>query len=49
MDFPVHTIEYENGKDTAEVPLESVTEQNLDEGLFSAPADYRRQDLFQGR
>lgn len=47
--FPVHTIEYENGKVTAEVSLESVTEQNLDQGLFSAPEDYRRQDLFQGR
>jgi hypothetical protein len=47
--FPVHTIEYENGQVTAEISLESVTEQDLDEDLFSAPSDYRRQNLFQGR
>lgn len=47
--FPVHTIEYKNGRVFAEISLESITEQSLDEGLFLAPSDYRRQNLFQGR
>jgi len=47
--FPVHTIEYENGEVAGEVTLESVGEQDLDETLFVAPADYRRQDVFGSR
>lgn len=43
--FPVHTIEYENGELVAEVSLESVIEQNLDEDIFAAPAEYTREDL----
>ena len=44
--FPVHTIDYENGVVVRETSLDSVTEQNLDEGLFAAPEGYRRQDAF---
>jgi hypothetical protein len=47
--FPVHTVEYTNGVVSGEVLLESVVEQDVDEGLFSAPADYQRQEILQGR
>jgi hypothetical protein len=44
--FPVHTIDYENGAVARETSLDSVTEQDLDEGMFAAPEGYRRQDPF---
>ena len=44
--FPVHTIDYENGVVKRETSLDSVTEQDLDEGMFAAPEGYRRQDPF---
>ena len=44
--FPVHTIDYENGAVVGETSLDSVTEQDLDEGMFAAPEGYRRQDPF---
>jgi len=44
--FPVHTIDYENGVVTRETSLDSITEQNLDEGMFAAPEGYRRQNPF---
>jgi len=47
--FPVHTIDYENGAVTRESSLDSVTEQDLDEGLFAAPEGYRRRDPFGSR
>jgi len=47
--FPVHTVDYENGKIVREASLDSVLEQDLDEALFSAPAGYRQQDPFGGR
>ena len=47
--FPVHTVHFEKGAVTQEMSLESVTEQTLDESMFAAPADYKKQDLFQGR
>lgn len=47
--FPVHTVDYVNGKVVGESSLESVTEKKLDPGLFTAPDDYRRQDPFGGR
>ena len=47
--FPVHTIEFENGKAVGQTSLESVTEQDLDPGLFGAPDGYVRQDPFAGR
>jgi len=47
--FPVHTIDYENGAVAREYSLDSVTEQDLDEGMFAAPEGYRRQDPFGSR
>lgn len=47
--FPVHTIDYANGKVVGESSLESATEQDLDPGLFAAPDGYRPQDPFAGR
>ena len=47
--FPVHTIEFENGRVVGQSSLESVTEQDLDPGLFGAPDGYLRQDPFAGR
>lgn len=47
--FPVHTIDYENGAVVRETWLDSVTEQDLDEGMFAAPEGYRRQDPFGSR
>ena len=44
--FPVHTLHYENGKVIREVSLESITRQSLDESMFSAPADYAQQQMF---
>lgn len=44
--FPVHTIDYENGKVLREMSLDSVTEQELGKDLFAAPKGYRRQDPF---
>ena len=42
--FPVHTIDYENGKVLRETSLDSVSEQDLDEEIFAAPAGYRREN-----
>lgn len=47
--FPVRTIDYEYGEVARELTLESVIEQDIDEMLFAAPDDYRRQDAFGGR
>ena len=47
--FPVHTIDYENGVVVGETLLDSVTEQDLDEGMFAVPEGYRRQDPFGSR
>jgi len=47
--FPVHTIDYKNGVVVNETSLDSVTEQDLDEGMFAAPDGYRRQDPFGSR
>jgi len=47
--FPVHTIDYKNGVVARETSLDSVTEQDLDEGMFAAPEGYRRQDPFGSR
>ena len=44
--FPVHTLHFENGQISQEVSLESVTEQALEESLFAAPDNYKKQDLF---
>ena len=42
--FPVHTIDYENGKVLRETSLDSVSEQDLDEETFAAPTGYRREN-----
>ena len=47
--FPVHTVQFEKGAVSQEISLESVNEQTLDESMFAAPADYKKQDLFKGR
>ena len=47
--FPVHTVDYENGKVVMESSLDSIVEKDLDEGLFSAPEGYRQQDPFRRR
>ncbi len=47
--FPIHTIEYSNGRKVREVSLDSVTEKDLENALFEAPEGYRRQDPFRGR
>ena len=47
--FPVHTIDYKNGVVARETSLDSVTEQDLDEGMFAVPEGYRRQDPFGSR
>lgn len=47
--FPIHTVDYANGKVVQEVSLDSVEERDLDGGLFEAPEGYRRQDPFRGR
>jgi hypothetical protein len=44
--FPVHTIDYDNGRVARETSLDSATEQDLDQGMFAAPEGYRRQDPF---
>jgi len=44
--FPVHTLQYENGKVSQEVSLESVSEQALADNLFTPPADYKKLDMF---
>ncbi len=44
--FPVHTLHYENGRVIRETSLESITQQSLDESIFSAPADYAQQQMF---
>lgn len=47
--FPVHTIDYQNGKVLREMSLDSVAEQELERDMFSAPKGYRRQDPFSQR
>ncbi len=47
--FPVHTVQFERGAVSQEISLESVNEQTLDESMFAAPADYKKQDLLKGR
>ena len=47
--FPIHTVEYANGRKVREVSLDSVTEKALDDALFQAPEGYRQQDPFRGR
>ncbi len=47
--FPVHTIDYRNGKILRETSLDSISEQQLDEELFAAPVGYRREDPFGSR
>jgi hypothetical protein len=47
--FPVHRIAYAGGEVVEEDLLESLTEKELDEGLFAAPDGYRREDPFQKR
>lgn len=42
--FPVHTVDYSNGKVLREMSLDSVSEQELDRDMFAAPKNYRRQD-----
>lgn len=47
--FPVHTLHFKNGEVRGETSLDSASEQTLDESMFVAPADYTKQDMFQGR
>lgn len=44
--FPVHTLQFDAGKVSQEVSLESVTEKALEDNLFGPPGDYRKQDMF---
>ncbi len=44
--FPVHTVDYVNGRAEREMSLDSVVEQELDPSLFAVPKDYRREDPF---
>ena len=47
--FPVHRVDFVNGRISSETTLESVVEQALDASLFAAPGDYTKQDPFAGR
>lgn len=47
--FPVHTIDYSNGTAVGETSLESITEQDLDDGLFAVPDGYKREDPMRRR
>ena len=47
--FPINTIYYENGSVVRKESLDSVTEQDLEPGMFAAPEGYRREDPFGGR
>ena len=47
--FPVHTLQFDKGKVSQEVTLESAIEQALEESLFTPPGDYKKQDLFNNR
>ena len=47
--FPVHTVEYQNGRVVSETSLDSVVEKDLDEKLFAAPEGYNRDDPFGSR
>lgn len=44
--FPVHTVDYVNGKAVREMSLDSVAEQGLDPEVFTVPEGYRREDPF---
>jgi hypothetical protein len=44
--FPVHTLQFEQGKLSQEASLESVSEQVLEKSLFIPPGDYKKQDMF---
>ena len=47
--FPVHMIDFAGGRVAGETTLESVAAEDVDPGLFSAPADYQRMDPLAGR
>lgn len=47
--FPVHTIDYRNGKVLQETSLDAVSEQGLDAEVFTAPEGYRREDPMRSR
>lgn len=47
--FPVHTIDYRNGAAVGETSLESVSEQDIDDGLFVVPVGYKREDPMRRR
>ncbi len=47
--FPVTRVDYRNGEIVRQERLESLTEIDLDPGLFAAPSDYRREDPFASR
>jgi hypothetical protein len=44
--FPVHTLQFEQGKLSQEASLESVSAQALEKSLFVPPGDYKKQDMF---
>jgi len=44
--FPVHSLQYESGSASGEIWLESISEQDLDDALFSVPEGYAKQDPF---
>lgn len=47
--FPVRTIDFRNGEIAGESFLESVTAQDLDDGLFGVPDGYEREDPMRRR
>jgi len=47
--FPINTNYYKNGSVVRKESLDSVTEQDLEPGMFAAPEGYRREDPFGGR
>ncbi len=47
--FPVHTIDFKKGAVAGETSVESVSEQDLDDGVFAAPEGYKRQDPMRRR
>lgn len=42
--FPVHTIDYANGEVVQETSLDALSEKKLEDTVFAAPADYRREN-----
>lgn len=47
--FPVHTVDFHDGRVLREMSLDSVVEQELEQALFAAPDGYRRRDPFAPR